>query len=449
MNTPNKPPVVKVGILSDERIEFGLYGDYSVYGFNEIFNGVIYAELKDDKIICSIERKTIEVSDEIQFDPTNEKVDYFLFNEIKIGETFHWENKEKERFRGSLLLKKYEGKIFVINLINIEDYLRSVISSEMSDKSTFQALKAHAVISRSWLLSHIYSKEQKENKNEHMVKDENVAEYITWTKRQEHQLYDVCATDHCQRYHGITKLSTGMALHAVNETEGIVLNYQNKICDTRYSKCCGGITESFENVWEPEKIDYLTSVVDYKFEPENYNLDFANEESSKKWILHSPPAFCNTRDKNILSNILIDYDQKTHDFYRWEVKYSQKTLAKIIKKNTAIDFGDILDLIPGERGASSRLITLKIIGSKKTLIVGKELEIRRILSSTHLYSSAIVIEKQEIKDGVPQKFIIKGAGWGHGVGLCQIGAAVMSAEGYEFDEILSHYFSRATLKKIY
>lgn len=449
MNTLNKPPVVKVGILSDEKIEFGLYGDYFAYGFNQIFNGVIYAELKDNKIICSIGRKTIEVSDKIQFDPSNEKVDYFLFNEIKVGEKFHWENKEKERFRGSLLLKIYEEKIVVINLINIEDYLRSVISSEMSDKSTLQALKAHAVVSRSWLLSHMYLKEQTENKNEHVVEEKNVTEHITWIKRQEHKLYDVCATDHCQRYHGITRLSTGMALRAVNETEGIVLTYQNEICDTRYSKCCGGITESFENVWEQKKIDYLTSVIDYKFEPENYSIDFSNEECSKKWILNSLPAFCNARDKNTLSNILIDYDQKTKDFYRWEVKYSQKTLAKIIKEKTAIDFGDILDLIPGVRGASSRLITLKIIGSKKTLIVGKELEIRRILSSTHLYSSAIVIEKQEVKDGVPQKFIIKGAGWGHGVGLCQIGAAVMSAEGYKFDEILSHYFSRAMLKKNY
>lgn len=447
MNTLNKQPVVKVGILSEDKIEFGLYGDYSVYGFTDVFNGIIYAAIEGDKIICSFGKKTIEVSDEIQFDPSNDKVDYFLFNDIKVGVKFHWENKEKERFRGSLLLKKSEGKILVINLINIEDYIRSVVSSELSDKSTLQVLAAHAVVSRSWLLSHIYSKTQK-NKKTYNEK-ESRTEHITWAKREEHKFYDVCATDHCQRYHGITKLSTGMALRAVNETRGLVLTYKDKICDTRYSKCCGGISESFENVWEPEKIDYLTSVIDYKFEPENYSLDFANEECSKKWIENSPPAFCKTKDKNILSNILVDYDQKTSDFYRWQVKYSQKTIANIIKENTKIDFGNIVDLVPGERGASSRLITLKIVGTKKTLIVGKELEIRRILSTTHLYSSAIVIEKQDIQDGIPQKFIIKGAGWGHGVGLCQIGAAVMSAEGYKFDEILSHYFSKATLKKIY
>ena len=447
MNTLIKPPVVKVGILSDEKIEFGLYGNYSAYGFNQTFNGVINAELKDGKIICRFEQKTVEVSDEIQFDPSNEKIDYFLFNEIKIGQSFHWEYKEKERFRGSLLLKKWEGKIVVINLINIENYLRSVISSEMSDKSTLQALKAHAVVSRSWILSHMTTEEFKKNKIENEL--EKDTEHITWTKRQEHTLYDVCATDHCQRYHGITKLSTGMALRAINETKGLVLTYKNKICDTRYSKCCGGISESFENVWEPKKIEYLSSIIDYKFEPENYSMDFSNEECSRKWISNSPPAFCNTNDKTILSNILVKYDQQTNDFYRWEVKYNQQTLAKIIKDKTVIDFGEIIDLIPGERGDSSRLITLKIVGTKKTLIVGKELEIRRILSKTHLYSSAIVIEKQDVKEGVPQKFIIKGAGWGHGVGLCQIGAAVMSAEGYKFDEILSHYFSKATLKKIY
>ena len=366
---------------------------------------------------------------------------------VKVGKDFHWEKKEKERFRGSLLLKKWEGKIVVINLIDIEKYLRSVIASELSDKSTLQVLKAHAVVSRSWLLSHIASKSNQQNKKEEEQKEE--FEHITWTKREEHLLYDVCATDHCQRYHGITKLSTGQALKAVNETKGIVLSYKDKICDTRYSKCCGGITESFENVWEPEKIEYLKSVIDYKFEPENYSLDFSNEECSKKWILNSPSAFCNTKDKTILSNILVNYDQRTSDFYRWEVTYKQNEISKIIKDKTGIDFGDIVDLIPVERGDSGRLIRLKIVGKNKTMIVGKELEIRRILSQTHLYSSAIVIEKHNIEKSIPQKFIIKGAGWGHGVGLCQIGAAVMSEEGYKFDEILSHYFLNATLKKIY
>jgi len=449
MNTLNKPPIVKVGILSDNKIEFGLYGNYSAYGFNQTFNGVINAEFKDDKIICKFEQKTLEISEEIQFNPLNERIDYFLFREVKIGQNFHWENKENERFRGSLLLKKWEDKIVVINLINIEDYLRSVISSEMSDKSTIQVLKAHAVVSRSWILSHINTGELKKKKIEPKLEKQKNTEHITWIKRQEHVLYDVCSTDHCQRYHGITKLSTGMALRAVNETKGLVLTYKDSICDTRYSKCCGGVSESFENVWEPEKIEYLTSVIDYKYEPENYSLNFSDEKCAEKWILNSPTAFCNTTDKTKLSNILVNYDQKTNDFYRWKVKYSQKELAKIINEKTGTNFGNIIDLIPVKRGASSRLIRLKIIGSKKTLIVGKELEIRRILSHTHLYSAAIVIKKENIKDGIPQKFIFYGAGWGHGVGLCQIGAAVMSAEGYKFDEILSHYFSKAILKKIY
>ena len=447
MSLTVKHPIIKVGIFSQEKIEFSLYGDYTVQGFKQLFNGKISTEIKNNKIVLSYDKKTIEVDEKIKFNPSNEIIEYFLFKEIKVGEKFHWENKEKERFRGSLQLKKWKNKILVINLIKIEDYLSSVISSEMSDKLSLQALKAHAVVSRSWLLNHINTKAKK-LKNKNIVKEKN-AEHITWTKQEEHKNYDVCASDHCQRYHGITKLSTGMALKAVNETSGLVLTYKNNVCDTRYSKCCGGITESFENVWEPEKIDYLTSVIDYKYEPENYSLNFSDENCSKKWILNSPPAFCNTTNANTLSNILVDYDQSTNDFYRWEVKYNQKTISKIINEKTNIDFGDIIDLIPGERGDSGRLITLKIIGSKKTIIIGKELEIRRILSETHLYSSAIIIEKQNIKEGIPQTFVIKGAGWGHGVGLCQIGAAVMSANGYKFDEILSHYFSKATLKKIY
>jgi len=447
MNLELRHPTVKVGIFSNEKIEFSLYGDYSAQGFKHNFDGIIKAEIKNNKIIISYDKRTIKVDSKIQFNPTNEILEYFLFKEIQVGEKFHWENKEQERFRGSLLLKKWQNKILVINVIKIEDYLRSVISSEMSDKLTLQALKTHAVVSRSWLLNHINTKQKITKIKEPNQKD--TAEHITWIKQQEHENYDVCASDHCQRYHGITKLSTGMALKAVNETEGLVLTYKDNICDTRYSKCCGGITESFENVWEPTKIEYLTSVIDYKYEPENYSLNFNDENCVSKWILNSPPAFCNRNDKEMLSNILVDYDQSTNDFYRWEVKYDQKTISKLINENTNFDFGDIVDLVPGQRGDSGRLITLKIVGSKKTLIIGKELEIRRILSPTHLYSSAIIIEKQNIKDGLPQTFIIKGAGWGHGVGLCQIGAAVMSATGYKFDEILSHYFSKATLKKIY
>jgi SpoIID/LytB domain protein len=240
------------------------------------------------------------------------------------------------------------------------------------------------------------------------------------------------------------------AKQAIEETRGIVLTFDDKICDTRYSKSCGGISESFENVWEPVKHPYLSHIVDYKFSPENIDTDFSEEANAEKWIRSNPPAFCNTQDRRVLSQVLLEYDQKTVDFYRWKVEYTQEELSKLIFEKSGIDFGEILDLVPVERGYSARFIKLKIIGSKKTLIIGKELEIRRILSPSHLYSSAFVVEKQDISEnGLPGKFILLGAGWGHGVGLCQIGAAVMGQLGYSFDEILLHYFRGAKLKKIY
>ena len=262
-----------------------------------------------------------------------------------------------------------------------------------------------------------------------------------------HKLFDVCADDHCQRYQGVTKVISESVSDAIALTRGIVLMSENNICDTRYSKCCGGISETFENVWEPVRHSYLSSVVDYKYEPENYNIELYNEENARKWILGNPPAFCNTSDESILSTILIEYDQETKDFYRWKIEYSQGELAKLLREKTGIDFGSIIDLLPQERGASGRLIKLKIVGTNRTLIIGKELEIRRALSKTHLYSSAIIIDKSSRK--IPEKFTLYGAGWGHGVGLCQIGAAVMAVYGYKFDEILLHYFLNAKLERIY
>jgi stage II sporulation protein D len=274
-------------------------------------------------------------------------------------------------------------------------------------------------------------------------------ELITWYDREAHTLFDVCADDHCQRFQGVTKVTTETAFKAIKDTRGIVLISGDEICDTRYSKSCGGISESYENVWEPVKYDYLQPVVDYKFEPETFDLDLRKEENAVKWIKSNPPAFCNTTDPKILNQILLDYDQETKDFYRWKVDYSQSELSNLLKEKLGIDFGNIIDLIPVERGYSARLIKLKIVGTKASLIIGKELEIRRVLSPSHLYSSAFFVEKENLVEGIPQKFILRGAGWGHGVGLCQIGAAVMAEQGYQFDEILIHYFPNARIKKIY
>jgi SpoIID/LytB domain protein len=450
MITINKEPDINVGILSSKKINFELHGEFKSYGKENIFSGRFMAELENDKIVCSQGTEKFEIENEITFVPHDFEIESFLLRDVRIGINFHWQRKEKERFNGSLRLLKDGDTIVAINIIPAESYLTSVVSSEMSARSSLQLLKSHAIISRSWLLAQIIKSKKIKNKKETYSSGyQNEGEIIRWYGREDHILFDVCADDHCQRYQGITKVFTEAARLAVKQTSGVVLISENNICDARYSKSCGGITESFENVWEPVKHSYLKSVIDYKFEPENYNLDFTSEVNARKWIKGNPSAFCNTHDKKILSQVLIDYDQATDDFYRWKVEYRQQEISKIIISKTGLDFGNIIDLIPLERGFSGRLIKLKIIGTKKSLIIGKELEIRRVLSKTHLYSSAIIIEKEDIVENIPQKFSIYGAGWGHGVGLCQIGAAVMAAKGYQFDEILLHYFSNTKLKKIY
>lgn len=441
-------PLVNVGILSEKKINFELHGDFKVYGFKQTFSGTFSAECINNVLQCKKGLDKIETYGEIIFEPSDVLTESFIIRDVTIGVKFHWERKEKERFTGTLKLIVENDKITAINIINVENYLVSVISSEMSTKCSMQLLKAHAIVSRSWLLAQM-EKSKKVAKNELQIESKSDEEVIRWRDREDHKLFDVCADDHCQRYQGITKIFTDATRNAVKQTSGIVLTSDNKICDARYSKSCGGITESFENVWEEKKFSYLTSIIDYKFEPDNYNVDFSKELNAQKWIKGSPAAYCNTNDKKILSQILLEYDQETADFYRWKVGYSQKEISELIKRKSGIDFGDIIDLLPIKRGASARLIKLKIVGTKKTLTIGKELEIRRLLSASHLYSSAIVIDKFEIAEGIPQRFLIHGAGWGHGVGLCQIGAAVMAARGHMFDEILLHYFKDSKLKKIY
>ncbi|MGB5530171.1 MAG: SpoIID/LytB domain-containing protein [Ignavibacteriaceae bacterium] len=441
-------PFINVGVLTDKKIKFELYGDFSVFGFKDTFSGVFTAEWKDDMILCKSSKHKLEVTNEIEFTPFDPVSESFLLRDVIIGNKFHWERKEKQRFIYSLLLQKVGEEIIAINRIPLERYLTSVISSEMSAKSSIELLKAQAVIARSWVLAQISrSSELKEKKEIHETALEFKEELIKWYDREEHEFYDVCADDHCQRFQGVTKIISEASFDAVEQTKGTVLLSGGNICDARYSKCCGGITESFENVWEPVKHPYLTSVVDYKFEPENFELDFSDEENSAKWIKGHPPAFCNTSNAKILSNILVDYDRETKDFFRWKIEYTQDELAALIKEKSGIDFGNIIDIVPVERGYSARLVKMKIVGTKKTLTLGKELEIRRVLSKTHLYSSAFIIKK--IGENIPGKFILYGAGWGHGVGLCQIGAAVMAEKGYNFDEILLHYFKNSVLKKIY
>lgn len=443
-------PQISVGVLTESEILFELYGDFKSEGLSKTFSGRFSAEIVDDRIVCKSNSEKIEISDEILFEPGDPEEDSFLVRDVTIGVDFHWQRKEKQRFTGNLKLKKDKNKIVLINILPIESYLISVISSEMSAKSSLALLKTHSIISRSWLLAQIEkSKSIKSKKNDYQTIFETNDELIKWYDREDHNLFDVCADDHCQRYQGITKVYTSAARKAVNETRGIILAYENEICDARYSKSCGGISESFENVWESKKFKYLSSVIDYKFEPENFDIDFSKEKNAERWIKGNPSAYCNTSDEKILSQVLLDFDQETKDFFRWKIEYSQKEISELIKRKSGIDFGEIIDILPIERGFSSRLIKMKIVGTKKSLIIGKELEIRKVLSESHLYSSAIVIEKKDMQNKIPQKFILYGAGWGHGVGLCQIGAAVMASKGHHFDEILLHYFKNARLEKIY
>lgn len=445
-----KEPTINVGILTAKQVNFDLYGDFRITGETKLYSGIFVAEIVNNKIRCTRGDDILEVEKQMIFKPDDIDLESFLIKDVTIGKKFHWQRKEKQRFQGSLKLLKDGIKIVVINIIPVEKYLTSVISSEMSAKSSLQMLKSLAVVSRSWLLAQIDKSKSLKKQNETYSSESSTdEELIKWYDREEHELFDVCADDHCQRYQGITKISTRAARQAVEETFGLVLAYKDKICDTRFSKCCGGLTEAFHNTWEPVIHPYLNSVVDYKYEPEIYSLDFSNEKNAQKWIKGNPPAYCNTKDERIISQILIDYDQETRDYYRWRVEYTQTEIANIISKKSGMNFGDIIDLIPVERGNSARLIKLKIVGTQKELVVGKELEIRRLLSLTHLYSSAIFIEKQKIDNNVPEKFVIYGAGWGHGVGLCQIGAAVMAENGHLFDEILLHYFRNAELKRIY
>lgn len=431
--------MVNVGIMTQKSILFVLNGSYIETETGEELQGEQRAIWTNGKILFNG-----KLYEDLFFEPTDKKSCSFDLKAVTIGVDFHWQRREDQRFRGALNLAVTEEGIVAINQIDTEEYLTSVISSEMSANASKQLLKAHAVISRSWLLAQI-------EKNQQLAKGEkpytscqqDEEQLIRWYDREDHVLFDVCADDHCQRYQGITRETNPVVKEAIQETRGEVLLYDGVICDARFSKCCGGVTERFENCWEPIDHPYLAVLRDA---PEKEHPDLTNEEEAQKWIRTAPSAFCHTTDKAILSQVLNNYDQETTDFYRWQVIYTQEELAELIHRKSGIDFGQILDLVPLERGGSGRIVRLKIIGSQRSLIIGKELEIRRTLSESHLYSSAFVVDKELSANGVPTCFILTGAGWGHGVGLCQIGAAVMGAKGYTYDAILTHYFPGATIE---
>lgn len=435
-------PKIKVGIMSAAEVKFILDGDFHVS--DNTVSGSQVATTDGKSIIWNNKEYT-----ELFFEPANDEVSFWLEG-VTIGVNFHWERKENQRFKGALKLIVENGKITPINILGVEDYLLSVISSEMSATASLELLKAHAVISRSWLLAQIDKNKRIVDAGEQYSAVEKTSddEMIKWYDREDHINFDVCADDHCQRYQGITRASTPQVAKAIEATRGQVLMDGENLCDARFSKCCGGVYEEFENCWEPIHYDYLAARRDGENETDFPDLTI--EENAREWILTRPEAHCNTSDAEILSQVLNNYDQETTDFYRWEVIYTQEEISKLVKERSGMDYGNIVDLVPIARGTSGRLYKLKIVGTNKTLTIGKELEIRRTLSPSHLYSSAFVVEKGENDaNGLPSTFTLKGAGWGHGVGLCQIGAAVMGAKGYNYKEILLHYFVDADIKELY
>lgn len=445
-----KQPNVNVGIVSGQKIHFSLNKPYLAKG--EMVTGEQEVAFSEGGILWNGNQYS-----SLTFHPQSADASFSL-NDVTIGVNFHWERKETQTFLGTLHFVVESDKICAINELPVERYLESVISSEMSATSSLELLKAHAVISRSWLLAQMKKRrevaESGNNFFSFVKKDDRL---IRWYDREDHTIFDVCADDHCQRYQGITKETSPHVAEAIRQTKGQILMDGDDICDARFSKCCGGVTEEFQYCWEDTPKNYLSSVRDIIQGVKSAGTaapaplpSLQDEAAADAWIRSNPPAFCNTTDKKILSQVLNDYDQETADFYRWKVTLTQEKLKQLLDEKLKMNFGDILDLQAEERGKSGRISKLRIVGTEKTFVIGKELEIRRALSDTHLYSSAFVVDRCDIDEkGVPQRFDIIGAGWGHGVGLCQIGAAVMGEEGFDYDAILLHYYQGAEIKKVY
>ena len=445
-----KQPNVNVGIVSGQKIHFSLNKPYLAKG--EMVTGEQEVAFSEGGILWNGNQYS-----SLTFHPQSADASFSL-SDVTIGVNFHWERKETQTFLGTLHFVVESDKICAINELPVERYLESVISSEMSATSSLELLKAHAVISRSWLLAQMKKRrevaESGNNFFSFVKKDDRL---IRWYDREDHTIFDVCADDHCQRYQGITKETSPHVAEAIRQTKGQILMDGDDICDARFSKCCGGVTEEFQYCWEDTPKNYLSSVRDIIQGVKSVGSaapaplpSLQDEAAAEAWIRSNPPAFCNTTDKKILSQVLNDYDQETADFYRWKVTLTQEKLKQLLDEKLKMNFGDILDLQAEERGKSGRISKLRIVGTEKTFVIGKELEIRRALSDTHLYSSAFVVDRCDIDEkGVPQRFDIVGAGWGHGVGLCQIGAAVMGEEGFDYDAILLHYYQGAEIKKVY
>lgn len=425
-------PVVRVGLLSANHVRFTLQGGYTAKG--QAASGQQEVSCEDGSVLWNGRHYS-----SLTFHPQNDAA-HFTLQEIAIGIGFHWERQVACTYPGQLRIIVDEEKLVVINEVPVETYLASVISSEMSGNADTEFLKAHAVVSRSWLLRQIQNKHNSEAGGGFFQFSRKDNEYIRWYDREDHTLFDVCADDHCQRYQGIGGLTPAVT-QAIKATRGEVIEHDGEVCDARFSKCCGGVSESFDTCWEDRDIPYLQSVCD---NPQSDPADLHNEADASSWIngAGSTDDFCNTSDAELLNRVLQGYDRETPDFYRWETVLGQEELQGLLLKKRGESYGQILALEPVERGSGGRLKRLRIVGTERTIVIGKELEIRRSLSESHLLSAAFTITPEYDGDDtkVPARFRLRGAGWGHGVGLCQIGAANMAAKGFAYHDILLHYY---------
>lgn len=442
------PPSVRVGLVSNaEYVSFELKGGYSDSAGAGFEDGPCIARFRGGKtVIETVNGDVREYSGSVDLLPVSSESS-FVIRDVMIGIDFHWERRQDQEFRGILsMVPGDDGHLTVINVIDVESYLFSVISSEMSSTARPALLRAHAVISRSWLLAQLPDSKPSSVASSGPPSP-SPAEIIRWYDRENHATFDVCADDHCQRYQGITRATTPEVFEAVERTRGEVLLFDGELCDARFSKSCGGMTEGFRAAWADVDLPYLAVAYDGEGIPEGFALPLDIEENAERWIRGTPPAFCNTDDPLILARILPDFDRETSDFYRWRVRISQQELQRHLLDKLGIDLGPITTLEPLERGGSGRIVRLRIVGREGSVIIGKELEIRRVLSKSHLFSSAFVVEPEGSE--IPDAFVLHGAGWGHGVGLCQIGAALMAEKGYTYRQILGHYYHHSVLERLY
>jgi peptidoglycan hydrolase-like amidase len=448
----NKEPVIRVGLIAAAgEVAFVLSGSFIDGDGVRVKEGAHTARVENGSV--KLRGENAITATVIKLTPAESESSTFTVHGVKIGIDFHWEREESEHFHGALMIEASGDGLTVINELPVESYLVSVISSEMSASCPAELLRAHAIVSRSWLVAQLTRDRATQTPSQSDVGSQpaDKEEIIRWYDRESHRGFDVCADDHCQRYQGISKAFSRAAFDAVNDTRGQALVYGEEICDARYSKSCGGWTEAYSAVWDDQDIPYLKPVYDGPGdEAPGHRLPLSVEVNAEDWIASTPVAYCGVAAPELLARILPGFDQETRDFYRWQVDYSGQELSEILLARIGVDFGRVHSLVALERGESGRIIKLRIVGEKRTLIIGKELEIRRALSRSHLYSSAFVVRaaRGHLSD-YPARFSLIGAGWGHGVGLCQIGAAVMADRGHGHEEILEHYFRGAMLKEIY